>query len=337
MLRRRFNRSASAPDKIDAPVYGLNMEVNGELSASIIVPTRNRAELLKRFLPLLAEQSARDSYEIIVVNNGSTDSTAAVVSDAAKKWTHIRMIDEPWLGSARAIHTGAAAAKSPILIFIDDDMSVGADFVARHLAAHRESPGDCVLGQILSAPGRHPFERMLAYIYDGPRNTLPYRQPEPSDYWSGNVSMARELYFRLGGYDEEFAKIGYGKDIEFGMRLVAAGVKMRFVPEAISFQHFIERFDERLKKAVRTGFALAYIKENHPEFPVSAMDARGSRLYLRGIELLCRVAARVIEPFDTGEGTPVKPLSFVYDLGLRAATQRGMMGYRAKWRMDEHC
>jgi hypothetical protein len=112
---------------------------------------------------------------------------------------------------------------------------------------------------------------------------------------------------------------------------------MRLAPEALSYQHFTERFDERLKKMFRMGLEFAYIKENHPDVPVSEVDVAGGRLYLRGIELLCRVAARVIEPFDTGEGTPVKPLAFVYDLGLRAATQRGMMGYRAKWIIDEHC
>lgn len=304
-------------------------EDNKSPAASIIIPTRNRAALLERFLPLLAEQSVSDPYEIIVVNNGSTDSTANVVGEAAKRWPHVKMIVEQIPGSARACHTGAAAAKSPIVVFIDDDMSVDPDFVSHHLRAHRETPGNCILGHILSAPSRHPFERMLAYIYDGPRTTLAHRQPEPSDYWSGNVSMARDLYFQLGGYNEEFARIGYGKDVEFGMRVVAAGVKMRFVPEAISYQHFIERFGERLEKAVRTGFALAYIKENHPEVPVSAMGVTKSRWYLRGVELLCRVVARIIEPFDTGQGTPVKPLSFVYDLGLRTATQRGMMDYRA--------
>jgi GT2 family glycosyltransferase len=305
------------------------MQVDREFSASIIIPTKNRAELLKRFLPMLAEQSAPDPYEIIVVNNGSTDSTATLVGGAASRWPHVRMIDEPRPGIVRVRNTGAGAAKSPILIFVDDDMSVGTDFVARHLRAHREIPGGCVLGQILSAHGRHPFERMLAYIYDGPRITLPYRQPEPSDFWPGNISMARDLYFRFGGFNEAFAKNGYGGDLEFGARLLASGVKMRLVPEAISYQHFTERFDERLKKMFRTGLEFAYIKENHPDVTVSAMDIAGGRLYLRGIELLCRVAARVIEPFDTGEGTPVKPLAFVYDLGLRAATRRGMLDYKS--------
>lgn len=308
---------------------------NREPSASIIIPTKNRASLLQRFLPSLAEQNVADPYEIIVVDNGSTDSTASVVERAAARWPHIRRIVETASGSARALHTGALAARAPILIFVDDDMRVVPDLVARHLEAHRENPGSCVLGQIVSAPGRHPFDRMQAYIFDGPRSTWANRRPEPSDYWSGNVSLARELYFRLGGYNQKFAEIGYGKDWDFGMRLVAAGVKLVFAPEALSYHHFTEKFRDRLDKAYRVGIACAYIKDHYPEFPLDKNLTTKGSWYGGGIVWLCHLAASLMEPFSFGEGLPITPLTFVYDLGLRSSTQRGVRDYWAKREPNE--
>ncbi len=297
------------------------------LAASLIVPTKNRAAMLARFLPSLAEQSVDEAYEIIVVDNGSTDSTAKVVEEASARWPHVRRIVEEKPGSAHACHSGATAARSPILLFLDDDMLAVPELAAHHLQAHRENPRSCVLGHVLSAPGRHPFERMMAYIFDGPRQSLAHRQPAPSDYWSGNVSLARDLYFQLGGYNKTFAEIGYGKDHDFGNRLVAAGVKLVFAPAALTYHHFTERFGDRLDKSYRVGVACAYIKEHHPNFPMEKnLTTRGS-WYAGAVVWLCRVAAGVMEPVTHGEGLPFAPLRFVYDLGLRTATRRGVRDY----------
>jgi glycosyltransferase involved in cell wall biosynthesis len=288
----------------------------------------NRAPMLERFLPSLAEQNLTGAYEVLVVDNGSTDGTAAVVSRMAKRWPHIRRVVEPTPGSASALHTGAREARAPMLLFVDDDMRAVPALAAHHLRVHQAHPGSCVLGHILSAPGRHPFDRMQAYIFDGPRATLAAgRPPEPSDYWSGNVSLPRDLYFRLGGYNQKFAEIGYGKDVDFGMRLVAAGVQLRFAPEALTHHHFTERFRDRLDKAHRIGVACAFLREHHPAFPLNEKLLVAGAWYTRGLVGLCRLSAMVLEPFDRGAGIPMTPLALTYDIGLRAATRQGVRSY----------
>jgi GT2 family glycosyltransferase len=165
---------------------------------------------------------------------------------------------------------------------------------------------------------------MLAYIFDGPRKSLLHRKPTFTDYWSGNVSMSRETYFRTGGYSEVFARIGYGKDVDFGRRLVAGGVALHLAPEALTIHHFSESFADRLGKAHRTGLAWSYLKETHPECPVDeALLVRGSWSSAT-VVWLCRILAAILEPFDRGAGVPMTPLAFVYDLGLRTATARGV-------------
>jgi len=303
--------------------------MNIDPKISVIIPTKNRADMLTRFLPTLAEQTTQEPYEIIIVDNGSTDSTRQTVNEFSRRWTFIRLIEELNPGSASACHAGAVAARSPLIMFVDDDMEAVPELIEQHLAAHKQNPGVCVLGQILSAQGKHPFERMLAYIFDGPRKTLGNREPEASDYWSGNVSMPRELYLGLGGYDQVFAKLGYGKDIDFGKRLLESGGKMVFVPEAVTYHNFSERFGERLRKGYRAGIAYGYVKENYPNMPVPEIDNADGKLNPKTVEWLCRLAAAIMEPFDRGTGVPIKPLAYVYDLGLRSAVSSGLMDYNA--------
>ncbi|MEW6131442.1 MAG: glycosyltransferase family 2 protein [Acidobacteriota bacterium] len=301
-----------------------------KFAASIIVPTKNRADLLKRFLPAFAEQETEVPYEVIIVNNHSTDATAAVVLEATKRWSHIRTIEEQRSGGARCRHAGALAARSPILIFVDDDMLVEPQLVAEHLKVHETHPDSCVLGNIISAVGTHPFDRMMAYIYDGPKSTLANRKPTAFDFWSGNLSMARDLYFRLGGYSEELAELRCGEDMEFGLRLTAAGMEMHFAPKAIAHHHFTERFKARLNRSYRIGIAYAYLRARHPELQINRFEPVKSRLGGQALEMVCLAAARLMEPFDNGKGVPIKPLALVYDLGLQTATKRGIADYGAR-------
>lgn len=295
------------------------------LVASLIIPTRNRADLLARYLPILAEQKLDQPYEVIVVDNSSSDNTPAVISDVSRRWPHVRSILEakPW----PARNSGALAAKSPIVIFVDDDMKAGANLVAEHLRIHRESPGGVVLGNIVSAPVRSPFDRMMAYIYDGPRQTLANREAVATDFWSGNVSMSRDLYFKFGGYSDELSDLSC-QDMEFGLRLEAAGVPMRFAPDALTEHHFHgERFPARLKRSYEIGIGVAFLKDRYPAFKLDAPEQ--SRWRARFVEFVCRMFALAVEPFDRGPGVPCVPLSYVYALGIKTATGRGIADYRA--------
>lgn len=299
-----------------------------EPKASVIVPTLDRARLLARLLPSFAGQETAEPYEVLVVDNGSRDGTRQVVRDAARRWPHVRLVEEPRRGAAQARNAGARAARSPLLIFIDDDMLPAPDVVAEHLRLHGEAGELCVLGNVVSASSRHPFERMMAYIYDGPRGTLAEREPVAGDCWSGHMSLRRELFFRLGGFDETFGAMG-GEDLDFGIRMIAAGVRLRFAASAVTRHHFTARFGAALRRSYRNGLAYGYIVSRNPGLRIDdQLPVRWSRR-ARALELACLAAAKVLEPFSRGRGVPFVPLSFVYSLGLRTAAGRGMSDYSA--------
>jgi glycosyltransferase involved in cell wall biosynthesis len=298
--------------------------------ATVVIATRDRAARLEQCLASLADSQPSEPFEIVVVDNGSTDATPAVVRQASQRWRNVRLASEPKPGSARALQTGALGARGRVLIFVDDDMVAVPRFVDYHIRAHREHWGDCVLGDVRSAPGPKPFDRMLAYVFDGPRGTLGEREAGPLDYWSGNASMSRDLYLGLGGYRDEFGDLGYGKDIDFGHRLVAAGVRLRFVKEALTYHQVSERFAERLRKAQRMGTACAYLAEAYPELPIEPGLLRRGHWYSAAVVWACRALAAALEPFDRGTTIPPHPLlTLTYSLGLQAATAVGIHSYQA--------
>src|SRR5687768_7427373 len=95
---------------------------------SVILPTFNRANALKRALAALRRQSVMPGeYEVVVVDNNSTDGTAGVV--ALFEDRRIRLIDEPRQGLSYARNAGLAAARAPIVAFTDDDVEVAPDWV----------------------------------------------------------------------------------------------------------------------------------------------------------------------------------------------------------------
>jgi glycosyltransferase involved in cell wall biosynthesis len=290
--------------------------------AAVVVPTRNRAWLLREFLPSLANQRGVRSYEVIIVNNGSEDDTRLVVAEAARRWPHVRILEEPRLGAAHARHAGAVAARSPLLLFIDDDMWVEPQVLAEHVRLHREQPGICVLGNVRSVPSRRPFERMMAYVYDGPRSRLAGREPSAFDCWGGHISLSRELYFSLGGFDFELSEMA-AEDLELGVRLQTAGVKLRFAESAMTHHRFTARFRDGIRRAYRDGLAYAFIAAKHPGTTVPGVRAPRHPRTAWFIELACRIAAPLLEPFDHGRGRPITPLALLYSAGIRAATARG--------------
>ncbi|MBV8280932.1 MAG: glycosyltransferase family 2 protein, partial [Candidatus Eremiobacteraeota bacterium] len=101
--------------------------------ASVVIATRDRAAALRACLAALADQTAAGRFEVIVVDNGSSDDTAGVVAAAGPLATRVFVAD-PNRGKAR--NAGIAKARAPLVIFCDDDTLAPHGFVAAHLAAH---------------------------------------------------------------------------------------------------------------------------------------------------------------------------------------------------------
>ncbi len=196
------------------------------MRATIQLCTYNRAHLLGRVLDACFEQThPRDDYEVVLVNDGSTDDTRAVIEAARARATcGFTVIDQPNAGLARARNAGIARARGERIIFIDDDVLPTPPFVAEHLRSDSEHPFAIVRGAVINTESFHrlPVPSWTLANYSG------------NFFWTSNVSLPLPILRRVGSFTEAFREYGW-EDIELGLRLRDAGVRGVFNRFAVAF------------------------------------------------------------------------------------------------------
>ena len=203
---------------------------------SVIIPTFNRAPILRRCLAQLAAQTLpAERFEVIVVDDGSSDDTAQVIAAAGVQ--HERQAN---LGPAAARNRGLQRARGQWVLFLNDDALLEPQALQIHLEEHaRRGPKAAVLG---SFPMHPDFVRL-----DGPVGHCLNHSDLVFDYWrmgpdkaydhhhfyTCNLSIAREFVLRHGGFDEGFVRMG-AEDIELGLRLQLDGCQIFYRPDCIA-------------------------------------------------------------------------------------------------------
>jgi glycosyltransferase involved in cell wall biosynthesis len=233
-------------------------EASNRLQLSVVVPAYNDARLLTHTLRHIATQTVDASiYEILVVDDGSTDETPAVISAAAVESPVVRSVRlDRNRGRAAARNAGVRAARGPLIVFIDSDVLVPAEFLAAHLSIHAGARQPVV--------GRGPVVLV-------PTPMMPERPPmirtSPAYLDTANASIPRTILLDAGLFDEGFRLYGW-EDFDLGMRLQARGLPRVFSPEAIAFHvqppTTAEAFDRQLLKEEERARTALYLLRKHP-------------------------------------------------------------------------
>ncbi len=219
-----------------------------EPAVSVVVPTRNRAGYLEVTLASLAEQSSGVPYEVIVVDDGSDDTTAAVAQRAGVGYER----HERSRGPNAARNTGIDVARAPLIALIDDDVRVPPGWVgALSDGAERHPWAEAVGGPIrasLEGPAPHFCGREPA-----PVTTLDLGpQDREADFvWSANMAVRRSAIERIGGFDEEIPI--YGDEEEWLIRLHANGGRVAYLAAA-GLDHRRAGDDARLRSLARAEY-----------------------------------------------------------------------------------
>jgi cellulose synthase/poly-beta-1,6-N-acetylglucosamine synthase-like glycosyltransferase len=188
---------------------------------SVVIPARDAAATIRRTLEAVMRQRIEGGLEVIVVDDGSSDTTAAVARSVS---TQIRVVSQPAAGPAPARNRGAAEASAPVLAFTDADCFPAPGWLEAGLAAIEGA--DLVQGAVAPDPEapRHPVDRTVWVVQ------------ESGLYETANLFVRRDAFERLGGF-EDWLDPGRGKplaeDFWFGWRLRRAGGSTRFCAEAL--------------------------------------------------------------------------------------------------------
>ena len=200
---------------------------------SVVIPTYNRRPILEKCLLALERQQACpeiDRYEVVVVDDGSTDGTPDWLRGAAERFPHVRLIEQSHGGPAEGRNRGVDHAHGDVIVFIDSDLVVTDSFLSCHassLVRSWEARGD-----------------RLCFTYGAVVNTANFEQPTAERHklrdlsWAyfatGNVAIAKEVLQRAGLFDIGFRLYGW-EDLELGERLRRMGVQLIKCPAAVGY------------------------------------------------------------------------------------------------------
>jgi glycosyltransferase involved in cell wall biosynthesis len=205
---------------------------------SLVVCTRNRADRLQTCLQYLAEQRPSCSWELVIVDNGSTDSTATVLADfAARAPFPVIMLSERIPGLGRARNTGWTAARGELIAFTDDDCYLGEGFIDSVRAAFDDPAVGFIGGRIeLFDPADYP----ITIKTDRRPSRLAPRSFVPAGAFQGaNMAFRRRVLEAIGGFDRGFgAGTGFAcQDVDAQARASFAGWWALYTPDAVVAHH----------------------------------------------------------------------------------------------------
>jgi|SRR5579863_4789034 len=239
---------------------------------TVVIPTYNRCELLKFSLHSINRQSADPrSFEVIVVDDGSSDATRSAVEEFPAKFA-LRYLYQADLGYrvASARNLGITESAGEIVLFLDSGVLLATDAIEKHLKAHGESgTASVILGYVLGTHNEFSTDEGLPDVtgfidpddVDGSvvklRRDLGLedvrepifstckddlmRLPAPwAIFWTQNVSVAKAALTAAGLFDRNFDLRWGVEDLELGYRLIKNGIRYRLSREAISihYPHF---------------------------------------------------------------------------------------------------
>lgn len=238
---------------------------------SVVMATYNRAEVLPRTIRHLSEQTlAADEFEVIIIDDGSSDDTRAVVAaERANLAFRLEYLHHDNQGPGYTENRGIRAARAPIVLLMADDIFLAPGALAAHLEQHSKHPEQeaAVLGRVLQSPELDgsvfirtwdPFQ-MNKVPGD---MELPYHM-----FWACNISFKAEFMLRHGMFRDQRGHAGAAahEDVELGYRLHAHGLRIFFSRDAMGHHYHFETLAGTIRRARERGFNWLDFKRLVPE------------------------------------------------------------------------
>lgn len=218
---------------------------------SVIIPTRNRADLLSPAIHSLVTQTLdKDRFETLIIDNGSTDHTAEVASGFTNQLPNLRCIHAPEPGLHVGRHQGMREAKGDVLVFADDDIEATPTWLESYhqvfsdpqvaMAGGNNFPMfiqpppywlKCLWEQPMLGGGRSLSALSILDLRGGPRAFSPYQ------VWGCNFGIRRSLLLAAGGFHpdgmpKELVRFRGDGETHVSRHIIATGLKCMFHPGA---------------------------------------------------------------------------------------------------------
>jgi glycosyltransferase involved in cell wall biosynthesis len=242
---------------------------------SIVIPTYNRLPILEKCLRALEAQELSQEnyikgYEVVLVDDGSTDGTLNWLALHKDEFTHLRCFEQDHAGPAAARNLGVEKAQGDTIIFIDSDLVVLSNFLQAHtnaLLREREKLGS---------------DRF--FTYGAVINTCNFTNPTAEPYKitdfsaaffaTGNVAIPKHWLEKAGLFDTGFQLYGW-EDLELGVRLKKLGLQLIKCPEAVGYHWHpafsLQQIPKLIDQEIQRGRMGVLFYQKHPTWEVKMM------------------------------------------------------------------
>ena len=252
-----------------------NTVVGETVYFSVVIPTYNRLPILQKCLRALevqelAENTAITSYEIVLVDDGSTDGTLVWLAERKEEFPHVRWFEQDHSGPSAARNLGVEQALGDTIIFIDSDLVVLENFLQAHADALMQ--------------GQNKLGSDRLFTYGAVINTSNFANPTAEPYKitdfsaaffaTGNVAIAKHWLLEAGLFDTSFQLYGW-EDLELGVRLKKLGLQLIKCPAAVGYHWHpafnLEQIPRLIEKEIERGRMGVLFYQKHPTWDVRMM------------------------------------------------------------------
>jgi len=239
---------------------------------SIVIPTYNRQPILEKCLRALESQdlSPVQSYEIVLVDDGSTDETLDWLAAHREEFPHVRCFEQNHAGPAAARNLGVEEALGDTIIFIDSDLVVLKSFLRSHFDALIQ--------------GREKLGGDRFFTYGAVINTCNFENPTAEPYKitdfsaaffaTGNVAIPKHWLEKAGLFDVSFQLYGW-EDLELGVRLKKLGLQLIKCPQAVGYHWHppfsLQQIPKLIDQEIQRGRMGVLFYQKHPTWEVKMM------------------------------------------------------------------
>jgi glycosyltransferase involved in cell wall biosynthesis len=204
---------------------------HSRVRVSIVIPARDAEAMIGRTVAAALAQDLDDEFEVIVVDDGSSDDTAHVAREAGARVVPARGGDRAPAGPADARNAGVAAARAPLIAFTDADCIPAPGWLRAGVTALEQA--DLVQGRVEPEPGveRGPFDHVITV------------REESGLYETANLFVRREWFDRVGGFKPfiDPSQGHFGEDLVFGWAVRRAGGRSAFATDALVHHEVVRR------------------------------------------------------------------------------------------------
>jgi glycosyltransferase involved in cell wall biosynthesis len=268
---------------------------------SVVIPTFNRAPILAKCLNALESQIPGIEFEVVVVDDGSTDSTGDFLASWAGRRFFLNRLRQSNQKPAAARNLGLARCRGSHILFIGDDIIAAQDLLAEHADAHnRQAEPVAVLGHTLWSSELR-ITRFMRYLAEQGWQFGYGLIENPDDlpfnfFYTSNVSLPVDLQRSVGLFDESFGTAGW-EDTEYGYRLKLQGGRIVYREQARAQHLHVTSFQSFCSRQYRVGRFAPYFFGKHPELrPALGADtplpSLPRRIALEALTRLCGVEDR---------------------------------------------